>query len=138
MAGGKSATVRQGGADGRGDGFSDAMTIVEANFLFGRVDIHVEAVRIHIDEEKRYRVLTLHEGGVVTFAKTIGDGWALDRSSVQKGELHLAGGPAEASATDVSPDSHSIAIGGRDFDEACREFSADEASDTFRQVLGGR
>lgn len=137
MAGGEGAAGCEGGAYGGGDGFTDAMAVVEADFFFGGVDIHVEAVRVHVEEEEGHGVLTLHEGGVVAFAETVGDGGAFDGTTVEEGELHLPGGAAEASAADEALDADAEAFGGRDFDEACGEFGAGQAADAFEEVLSG-
>lgn len=137
MAGGEGAAGGEGGADGGGDGFTDAMAVVEADFFFGGVDIHVEAVRVHVEEEEGHWVLTLHEGGVVAFAEAVGDGGAFDGTAVEEGELHLAGGAAEAGAADEALDADAEALGGGDFDEAGGEFGTGKAADAFEEVLGG-
>lgn len=114
------------------------MAVVKANLLFGGVDIHVEAVRIHIEEEKGHRVLTLHEGRVIAFAQSIGDGGAFDGATIEESELHLPSGTAEAGAANEALDADAEAFRGGDFDEASGEIGASQAADAFEKVLGSR
>ena len=137
MAGGDGAGGGEGVADDAGDGFADAVAVVEADFFFGGVDVDVVAVGVHFQEEEGDRVLALHEGGVVALAEAIGDGGAFDGAAVEEGELVLAGGAAEAGAADVAADADAVSLAAGKFDEAGGEVAADEAGDALDEVAGG-
>jgi hypothetical protein len=111
------------------------MAIVEADFFFGRMNIHVITVSVHFEKQEGHRMLTFHEGGVVALAQAIADGAALNGAPIQKSELHLPGGTAQAWAADVALNADAFVFGGGYFNQTTRKLSAHKTPDPFQQIL---
>ena len=137
VGGGQFRVTLQGAADGARDGFAHRDAIVEAHFLLGRMHIDVKALGFHLQEKEGHRVLPLHEQGVKALAKAVIDGRALDRPTVEEGQLLLTAGAAQAGTADVAVDADALMIEESHLEQALGEFIAHQSADAFKPIRGG-
>jgi hypothetical protein len=79
--------------------------------------IHIEGMRIHLDEQEGDRMLPLHQGGVIALAQAVRDAGAFDGTAVQIRGLHLAIRAAHAWTADVAGHGHAMQRGFLDFEQ---------------------
>ena len=76
--------------------------IAKADFAFRRMHIYVNARRIDLKKEKSDRILSFHEGSVITLAQRPIQQWVLHGTPVHESELLVARLPAHACSSDKS------------------------------------
>jgi len=69
------------------DRLPDCSGITETHFALCRVNVYIDGGWIEIEENKRDRILSFHERGVIAFADSRGNNPAFDRAAVYKDEL---------------------------------------------------
>ena len=75
---------------------------METGFLLRWMNIDVERMRIHLQHQKCHRMLPLHEDRVIALPQSIRDRWTLNRTAIQKTQLHLTRRTTHARPTDVT------------------------------------
>jgi hypothetical protein len=82
--------------------FTDFRWIAKTDFTLCRVNVYIDGARIEIEEKKRNRILSFHEGGVIAFADGSSNEAAFDRTAVHKNEQLCTRLPAQARLSDQS------------------------------------
>ena len=55
------------------DAVSDQIRFSKANFTFCRMNVHIDRLRIHFQEQKGHRKLTLHQRGMISLTQPVLD-----------------------------------------------------------------
>ena len=122
---------------GVADGLADVGGRAEPDLPLGGVNIDVHGCRIHFDEEKAHRILSLHERRVVALPESLGEAEVFDGTSVEEAELLLAGGTTDAGAPEVATDANPVFLRGRDGEKILGEGGTVEIADAVEEG-GGR
>ena len=102
------------------------------------MDIHIDCRWICLNEKEGDRILTLHQGGVIAFAKGAGNDGGFDGATIEKAELLTAITPPHAGRSDKPPHLDALVFVGFDLEQATGEVVSDEAADSFAQAGGCR
>ena len=88
--------------DALDDSLANGGRIAKADFAFRRMHIYVNARRIDLKKEKSNRILSFHEGSMITLAQRPTQQWVFHGTAVHESELLIARLPAHACLPDKS------------------------------------
>ena len=111
----------------------DEVAVLEADLDLGRVDIDIEFLRRHFEEQKHHGVLVGLDEAAVGLAEGVADEFVADEAAVEEGVLEVARARAGGRA-DHRRDGHA-AFGAAGLDEVVGHRLAEQAGDSLPQAL---
>lgn len=123
--------------NGRQEEAVEGLAFAETDFGFGGMDVDIDLLRRHFEEEIRDRLTPHHEEAAVGFGQSVLQRSVLDPSTVQKKVLPFATGLALGGMGDVSPDPVRLHLG-FDPDQLFGEFAAVKQPKSIDQFVHGR
>src|ERR1700693_2309445 len=111
------------------DTVSDQIRLAKTNFALRRVYVTIHRLRIHFQEQKGDRKLTLHQRGVITLPQSVLNRDVFHGSTIHKKDLLRFRGPAYSDFADETGNSDPASGLRFDFQQLFEQFRTPQVSD---------